>query len=104
MLVVGPVLDRVCAGQRHLDDPVCVRTYELELLHVLWARHRGRLDDGRLRVILVVEGADDPARLEAAGERRHVVVHLGALLLAVVDDVEPDVLEQADRVARGPVV
>src|SRR6185312_1239276 len=37
-------------------------------------------------------------------KRSHVVVHLRALLLAVVDDVEAGALEQADRVDGGPVV
>ena len=104
VLVVGPVLHRVGAGQRDLHDPVGVRTDELELLHVLRARNGRRLHDGRLCVVLVVEGAHDSARLEAVSEGSDMVVHLRPLLLAVVDDVEANALEQADRVDRGPVV
>ena len=78
--------------------------HELELLHVLRARNGRRLHDGGLCVVLVVERAHGAARLEAAGEGGDMVVHLRPLLLAVVDHVEADALEQADRVDRGPVV
>ena len=66
--------------------------------------HGGRLDDGGLGVVLVVERAHGPTRLEAPRERRDVVVHLRPALLAVVDDVEARLLQKLDGVRRRPVV
>jgi hypothetical protein len=104
VLVVGPILDRVRAGQRNLDLAVGVVLDEAELLHVLGAGDRGLLHHGGLRVVLVVEGANRAAGLEAGGEGGDVVVHLRAPLLSVVDDVEACLLQEADRIPRSPVV
>jgi hypothetical protein len=81
-----------------------VLAHKTELVHVLGAVHRGRLDDSGLRVVLVVEGAYGAARLEAVREGGDVVVHLRAPLLAVVDDVEADFLEQSDGVDDCPIL
>src|ERR671939_397332 len=104
VLVVRPVDDRVRAGERRLQAPVGARGEEAVLVHVVRAVDRRLLDDGRLGVVLVVERADRPARLETACVPDDVVVHLRAPLLAVVDDVEAGTLEEREPVARRPVV
>ena len=63
---------------------------------------RNRANHGRLAVILVVEGADAAPSLEAVRVADGPVVHLGALLLTVVDDVETRTLLESQGVQAGP--
>src|SRR5215207_9333298 len=87
VLVVGPVHDGVGASERGLDGAIRVRPDELELFEIVGPLHERLLDDGSLGVVLVVEGADDAAGLEALRVPDRVIVHLAAALLAVVAHV-----------------
>jgi hypothetical protein len=102
VLVVRPDGKRVGAGDGDLQAVSGGRLQELELRVVVRLAERRRVDDGRLRVVLVVEAADGAALLEAVGVRDRPGVHLAALLLAVVDDVDAGRLEQPKRVAARP--
>src|SRR5918998_533502 len=104
VLVVGPVHDRVGPGKGNLDGAICMRADELELLQVVCPFYERLLYDRRLGVVLVVEGAYGPAGLEARRVPDGVVVHFAAALLAVVDHVEPRVLQEPDAVEGREVL
>ena len=63
---------------------------------------RNRTDHRRLAVVLVVKRPDAAATLEAIRMGDRPVVHLGALLLAVVHDVESGGFLEAQGVETGP--
>jgi len=92
VLVEGPVADGVGAGYRNLEHGLGKAGRVGELGVVEGGAQRDRPDDGRLAVVLVVEGADAAAALEAVRVTHSPVVHLGALLLAVIDDVQAGAL------------
>src|SRR5438094_6460986 len=69
-----------------------------------WGPQRDRSNHRRLAVVLVVEGADAAAAIETVRVGNRPVVHLGALLLAVVDDVETGALLEPQRVEAGPAL
>src|SRR6202022_1517666 len=101
-LVERPVRDPVGAGDRNLELGPRPRHQGGELGIVERRAEGDRADDRLLGVVLVVEGADAAAALEAVRVADGPVVHLGALLLPVVDDVESGALLQADGVEAGP--
>ena len=103
-LVEGPIRDRVRASDRDLELSFSHGHQVRKLGIVEWRAERDRGDDGRLAVVLIVEGADAAAPFEAVRVADRPVVHLRALLLAVVDDVEAGALLQADRVEAGPTL
>src|ERR687887_474850 len=103
VLVVGPDRERVGACDRNLEVVIRDRLEKLELVVVVWLPQRGLFHDGGLRVVLVVEAAHGPARLESVGVVDRPCVHLGPLLLAVVDDFDAGTLEQPQRIAARPV-
>src|SRR3712207_9205416 len=59
---------------------------------------------GGLGVVLIVEGADGAAGLESIRVPDHVVVHLAAALLAIVDHIEARVLQKPDAIEGCEVV
>src|SRR5215212_10059131 len=104
VLVVGPVHDGVGASERYLDGAICVRPDELELFEIVGPLHERLLDDGSLGVVLVIEGADGAAGLEALRVPDRMIVHLAAALLAVVDHVQTRVFQDSDTIAGREVL
>src|SRR6266516_6187994 len=102
VLVVRPDGDRVGAGDRDLQVMVRDRLEKRELVVVVRLAQRRLRGHGRLRVVLVVEAPHGAARLEAVGVVDGPRVHLRALLLAVVDNLDPGALQQTERVAARP--
>src|ERR671930_402106 len=103
VLVVGPDRERVGACDRNLEVVIRDRLEKLELVVVVRLAQRGLFHDGGLRVVLVVEAAHGPTRLESVGVVNRPCVHLGPLLLAVVDDFDAGTLEEPQRIAARPV-
>src|SRR5437763_8268355 len=102
LFVVGPDGERVSARDLDLQVVVRDRLEERELVVVVRLTQRRLGHHRRLGVVLVVEAAHRAAWLEAVRVVDRPRVHLGALLLAVVDDLDPGALEQAKRVAARP--
>src|SRR5438094_1198690 len=102
--VERPVGYGVGAGHRDLQLGVGHRDQIGELGVVERRLERDRRHDGRLAVVLVVERPDAATALEAVAVADGPVVHLGALLLAVVDDVEAGALLELQRVEAGPAL
>src|SRR5207245_7175994 len=69
-----------------------------------WSPQRDRSDHRRLAVVLVIEGSDAAAAFETVRVGNRPVVHLGALLLAVVNHVEAGALLEPQRVQAGPAL
>src|SRR6266516_2284216 len=102
VLVVRPDGERVRAGDRNLQVVLGDRLQDGELLVVVRLGERDGTRRSRLRVVLVVERAQRPPRLETVRVRDRPRVHLAALLLAVPDHVDAGRLLEAHAVAAGP--
>src|SRR6185312_14837764 len=102
VLVVRPDGDRVRARHRDLQVVIRDRLKELELVVVVRLAQRRLVRDRGLRVVLVVEAPHRAAGGKSVRMVDRPGVHLGALLLAVVDDLDAGALEQPERIAARP--
>ena len=102
--VERPVSDGVGAGHWDLQLRVGHRDEVGELSIVERRPQRDWPGHGGLGVVLVVERPDAAPPLEAVAVADGPVVHLGALLLAVVHDVEAGALLELEGVEAGPAL